>query len=126
METRHALHGVRWPTSNPKCLNVDFGSEMGLRKAIESTSEELRKSGDRGVKTEREFGWERDIRDTEEREKVIKKEKMCSYYAVVDVLLNSDNVILIIFLVFDSLTFTFTIYLFLSFRPIQNQFANGM
>lgn len=71
METRHALHGVRWPTSNPKCLNVDFGNESGLRKAIESTSDEVQKVDSRGVKNDnRDFGWEREIRDTEEREKV--------------------------------------------------------
>lgn len=40
METRHALHGVRWPTSNPKCLNVDFGREKDMEKAIISTLED--------------------------------------------------------------------------------------
>lgn len=40
VETRHALHGVRWPTSNPKCLNVDFGSEIHMERAIASTSED--------------------------------------------------------------------------------------
>jgi hypothetical protein len=30
--TRHALHGVRWPISNPKHLNVDFASHDTLEK----------------------------------------------------------------------------------------------
>lgn len=38
VETRHALHGIRWPSSNPKCLNVDFGTESLMEKAIESTA----------------------------------------------------------------------------------------
>lgn len=39
IETRHALHGIRWPASNPKCLNVDFGTENLMEKAIASTME---------------------------------------------------------------------------------------
>jgi len=39
-ETRHALHGVRWPASNPKCLHVDFGRDTDMEKAIMSTLEE--------------------------------------------------------------------------------------
>lgn len=42
VETRHALHGVQWPSSNPKCLNVDFGSESQMEKAIASTSDDPR------------------------------------------------------------------------------------
>lgn len=38
VETRHALHGIRWPSSNPKCLNVDFGTEHLMEKAIASTA----------------------------------------------------------------------------------------
>lgn len=41
-ETRHALHGIRWPTSNPKCLNVDFGTEILMEKAIASTAANVR------------------------------------------------------------------------------------
>lgn len=37
IETRHALHGIRWPASNPKCLNVDFGTENLMEKAIATT-----------------------------------------------------------------------------------------
>lgn len=44
IETRHALHGIRWPTSNPKCLNVDFGSESLMEKAIASTADEVKPS----------------------------------------------------------------------------------
>lgn len=41
-ETRHALHGIRWPTSNPKCLNVEFGQESGLENAIASTTGDVK------------------------------------------------------------------------------------
>ncbi|XP_023170257.2 apoptotic chromatin condensation inducer in the nucleus isoform X2 [Drosophila hydei] len=43
IETRHALHGVRWPVSNPKCLNVDFGSRTDMDRAIQSTKNEAPK-----------------------------------------------------------------------------------
>lgn len=39
IETRHALHGIRWPASNPKCLNVDFGTESLMEKALASTTD---------------------------------------------------------------------------------------
>lgn len=42
VETRHALHGIRWPSSNPKCLNVDFGTEGLMEKAIESTAADIK------------------------------------------------------------------------------------
>lgn len=38
VETRHALHGIQWPASNPKCLNVDFGTEQLMDKAIALTA----------------------------------------------------------------------------------------
>lgn len=41
-ETRHALHGVKWPSSNPKCLNVDFGTENVMLKAIDSTANDVK------------------------------------------------------------------------------------
>lgn len=68
IETRHALHGVRWPTSNPKCLHVDFGTEQGLQQAIESTNEDLQKL-ERGK--EKDFGWDKDAKDFYDKEKVI-------------------------------------------------------
>ncbi|KAI8427635.1 hypothetical protein MSG28_002118 [Choristoneura fumiferana] len=33
VETRHALHGVTWPVSNPKTLQVDFSSQEAFDKA---------------------------------------------------------------------------------------------
>lgn len=33
METRHALHGVTWPVSNPKTLQVDFSTREAFDKA---------------------------------------------------------------------------------------------
>lgn len=63
VETRHALHGVRWPTSNPKCLNVDFGSEGGMEKAVASTCEDGQPKGNAaagGGRDERVSGaWDR-------------------------------------------------------------------
>lgn len=60
IETRHALHGVRWPASNPKCLNVDFGSEKSMDKAIASTSEQPPKEGAASGRDERVTGgWDR-------------------------------------------------------------------
>lgn len=38
VETRHALHGVTWPVSNPKTLQVDFSTEEAFEKA--KTNEE--------------------------------------------------------------------------------------
>lgn len=40
IETRHALHGVTWPVSNPKTLNVDFGSKEAMDEVIASTEED--------------------------------------------------------------------------------------
>uniref|UniRef100_A0A1L8DXC1 Putative acinus induces apoptotic chromatin condensation n=1 Tax=Nyssomyia neivai TaxID=330878 RepID=A0A1L8DXC1_9DIPT len=60
VETRHALHGVRWPTSNPKCLHVDFGSEGDMMKAIESTTEDITKHVDAGRGERIVVGWERE------------------------------------------------------------------
>lgn len=60
VETRHALHGVRWPTSNPKCLHVDFGAEVDMQKAIESTAEDLAKHADASRGERIVVGWERE------------------------------------------------------------------
>lgn len=68
VETRHALHGVRWPVSNPKCLNVDFGTESAMEKAIISTLDDpgtTRITID-NAKDAREFGWSRDSIKQEE------------------------------------------------------------
>uniref|UniRef100_A0A182PAN1 RRM domain-containing protein n=1 Tax=Anopheles epiroticus TaxID=199890 RepID=A0A182PAN1_9DIPT len=67
IETRHALHGIRWPVSNPKCLVVDFGSEQAMEKAILSTLEDgaLRATVE-GAKEGKEFGWSRDAVKKEE------------------------------------------------------------
>lgn len=62
VETRHALHGVRWPGSNPKCLHVDFGTETAMEKAIISTLDDAgttRITIDNS-KDAKDFGWSRD------------------------------------------------------------------
>uniref|UniRef100_A0A182IU32 Uncharacterized protein n=1 Tax=Anopheles atroparvus TaxID=41427 RepID=A0A182IU32_ANOAO len=66
-ETRHALHGIRWPVSNPKCLIVDFGGEEAMEKAILSTLEDgaIRSTVD-GAKEGKEFGWSRDASKKDE------------------------------------------------------------
>lgn len=40
IETRHALHGVTWPVSNPKTLQVDFSSQEAFDKAKENENGE--------------------------------------------------------------------------------------
>ncbi|CAG9567359.1 unnamed protein product [Danaus chrysippus] len=40
IETRHALHGVTWPVSNPKTLHVDFSTEEDFNKAQENVGTE--------------------------------------------------------------------------------------
>lgn len=66
VETRHALHGVQWPNSNPKCLNVDFGSESQMERAVESTNED----GKRTINLRDERGHHPWDRTEGEREKV--------------------------------------------------------
>ncbi|XP_065203338.1 apoptotic chromatin condensation inducer in the nucleus [Planococcus citri] len=39
LETRHALHGIRWPVNNPKVLNVQFASQDDLLNAQAQTHE---------------------------------------------------------------------------------------
>lgn len=38
-ETRHALHGIRWPVNNPKVLNVQFATQDDLLSAQAQTHE---------------------------------------------------------------------------------------
>lgn len=74
VETRHALHGVRWPASNPKCLHVDFGTESAMEKAIISTLDDAgttRITID-NAKDAKEFGWSRDSLKQEEEVHVVR------------------------------------------------------
>ncbi|XP_017060949.1 LOW QUALITY PROTEIN: apoptotic chromatin condensation inducer in the nucleus [Drosophila ficusphila] len=61
IETRHALHGVRWPVSNPKCLNVDFGSRTDMDRAIQSTKDEAPRYGQENTRDNQQAGnaWSR-------------------------------------------------------------------
>ncbi|XP_016963566.1 apoptotic chromatin condensation inducer in the nucleus [Drosophila biarmipes] len=61
IETRHALHGVRWPVSNPKCLNVDFGSRTDMDRAILSTKDEAPRYGQENTRDNQQAGnaWSR-------------------------------------------------------------------
>lgn len=69
IETRHALHGVRWPASNPKCLNVDFGMKNDMLKAIESTKEDAPKFGQETNKDNMVVGsgWSRERHDDDRK-----------------------------------------------------------
>lgn len=69
IETRHALHGVRWPASNPKCLNVDFGIKNDMLKAIESTKEDAPKFGQETNKDNLLVGsgWSRERHDDDKK-----------------------------------------------------------
>lgn len=40
VETRHALHGVTWPVSNPKTLQVDFSTQESFEKALQNEETE--------------------------------------------------------------------------------------
>ncbi|XP_034667796.1 apoptotic chromatin condensation inducer in the nucleus isoform X1 [Drosophila subobscura] len=61
IETRHALHGVRWPVSNPKCLNVDFGSRTDMDRAIQLTKDEPPRYGQENTRDNQQAGsaWSR-------------------------------------------------------------------
>lgn len=69
IETRHALHGVRWPTSNPKCLNVEFGTEEAMNQVL-SSMEEAPKFGSENAKENRLVGIGWDGNGFEEERKV--------------------------------------------------------
>jgi len=93
-ETRHALHGVRWPVSNPKQLCVDFGKkeDMDLAQALTEEDQVPRKT--EPLKVERSVeGWvaeqvrekerERELRERErEREKERSRMKERPHHAV--------------------------------------------
>ncbi|CAD6997025.1 unnamed protein product [Ceratitis capitata] len=69
IETRHALHGVRWPVSNPKCLIVEFAKRNDMDRAIQSTKDEQTNFGQ---ENHREniligMGWNRDRNGMDEK-----------------------------------------------------------
>uniref|UniRef100_A0A672RZQ9 Breast cancer anti-estrogen resistance protein 1-like n=1 Tax=Sinocyclocheilus grahami TaxID=75366 RepID=A0A672RZQ9_SINGR len=74
--TREALHGVKWPTSNPKVLRVDFceQDELDFHKGLVSSARERERERDRGASAvrdqwaERERAMERRERTRSERE----------------------------------------------------------
>lgn len=43
VETRHALHGVTWPVSNPKTLHVDFSTQEDFDQAKNNEENENNK-----------------------------------------------------------------------------------
>ncbi|XP_045484879.1 apoptotic chromatin condensation inducer in the nucleus [Pieris rapae] len=93
VETRHALHGVTWPVSNPKSLQVDFSTQEDFDKAkanedknnaqastIPGTVEDwLREQDMKREKGETDRPWERKAAmrewDLGKNEKIKEKEK---------------------------------------------------
>ncbi|XP_050675459.1 apoptotic chromatin condensation inducer in the nucleus isoform X1 [Leptidea sinapis] len=93
VETRHALHGVTWPVSNPKTLHVDFSTQEEFDKAkanedtdnakvqtIPGTVEDwLREQDMKREKGELERPWERKMAmrewDVGKNDKVKEKDK---------------------------------------------------
>lgn len=39
IETRHALHGVKWPSTNPRTLRVEFSTDEAM-EAVKKMAEE--------------------------------------------------------------------------------------
>ena len=52
VETRHALHGVRWPVNNPKTLKVEFASGEDM-EVVQRLADEDNKKSDAPIDT----GW---------------------------------------------------------------------
>lgn len=73
VETRHALHGVRWPTSNPKCLSVDFGTAAEMDKVMSSSHDTVAQVGQEVGRENLVVGtgWDRDRDRFEFEEKKI-------------------------------------------------------
>lgn len=85
-ETRHALHGVRWPVSNPKTLCVDFGRKEDMEMAQAVAESDLIPRKTEPLKVERLDGWgaepvrekehEKNVRDHErEKEREYERER---------------------------------------------------
>lgn len=60
IETRHALHGIRWPASNPKCLNVDFAKYEDMQKVVMSTKDDTKKIINEGPENSCNSGYNKD------------------------------------------------------------------
>ncbi|KAL7042280.1 hypothetical protein ACKWTF_001092 [Chironomus riparius] len=72
VETRHALHGVKWPEHNLKTLNVEFSTEDEMNKIIEATRGERitnESAASRETKPEKSFGWSKQESQPEDRSK---------------------------------------------------------
>ena len=57
VETRHALHGVRWPVNNPKTLVVEFASHDDLAVAQALSEEPLPRKAEPLVIDRSVEGW---------------------------------------------------------------------
>lgn len=76
-ETRHALHGVRWPVSNPKQLCVDFGKkeDMELAQAMSEADQIPRKTEPLKIEHSVEDWVAEQVREREHREREKEKER---------------------------------------------------
>lgn len=72
VETRHALHGVKWPEHNLKTLNVEFSTQEEMDKVTEATrGERITSEGtSRESKPEKGFGWSKQEASADDRSKV--------------------------------------------------------
>lgn len=76
VETRHALHGVKWPEHNLKTLNVEFSTVEEMAKVIGATLGERIKlasdsrEGEEVKPQEKSFGWSKADAIAEDRSRV--------------------------------------------------------
>lgn len=74
------MHGVRWPVSNPKQLNVDFGTEAAMKAAQEGNEITVKRQipslFDKPIDLKgNEKGRDRDDRSREKKDRVDKDKK---------------------------------------------------
>lgn len=73
VETRHALHGVKWPDHNLKTLNVEFSTEEEMNKvALPALADRDAVASEAGREGKSGFGWSKaDVQKSpEDRSKV--------------------------------------------------------
>ncbi|KAG5675592.1 hypothetical protein PVAND_005485 [Polypedilum vanderplanki] len=79
IETRHALHGVKWPEHNLKTLNVEFSTDEEMYRIIESTPGERIKTAlteareEESKVQEKSFGWSKGDASVDDRSRVSKR-----------------------------------------------------
>jgi hypothetical protein len=72
-ETRHALHGVKWPDHNPKKLHVEFSTEEEMNKVLAPVEERAPSSAataESSRDSKSTFGWSKSDVAADDRSKV--------------------------------------------------------